>query len=104
MRKHKTHKRAKSRKRETKTHGVVMLDRGAIKSMDKATKVEFGRHLYQLMNQKGIAASELAQACFGLTDDKRGFRAPAGRDRISKYLRGVSFPDNNTLGKLAKAL
>lgn len=56
------------------------------------TKQEFGRRLMALMLSKGWNQSELARAS-GL-----------GRDAVSTYIRGVSFPEPKNLHKLAKAL
>jgi transcriptional regulator with XRE-family HTH domain len=56
------------------------------------TKQEFGRRLMALMLDKGWNQSELARA------------AELGRDAISTYIRGVSFPEPKNLRKLANAL
>lgn len=56
------------------------------------TKQEFGRRLMALMLDKGWNQSELARA------------SKLGRDAISTYIRGVSFPEPKNLHKLAKAL
>jgi transcriptional regulator with XRE-family HTH domain len=56
------------------------------------TKQEFARKLYTLIMEKGWNQSEL------------GRRAGVGRDAISTYMRGRSFPEPKTLHKLSKAL
>lgn len=56
------------------------------------TKQEFGRRLYQLMISKGWRQSELAR------------RADIQRDSVSTYVRGVTWPSQINLEKLAKAL
>lgn len=56
------------------------------------TKQEFGRRLYQLMIAKGWRQSELAR------------RADIQRDSVSTYVRGVTWPSQINLEKLAKAL
>lgn len=56
------------------------------------TKQEFGRRLQALQLDKGWNQSELARAC-GL-----------GRDAISTYIRGISYPEPKNLRKLAEAL
>jgi len=56
------------------------------------SKHEFGRKLMALMLDKGWNQSELAR------------RAKIGRDAVSTYIRGVSFPEPVSLNKLAKAL
>lgn len=56
------------------------------------TKEEFGRRLYKLMSAKGWRQAELAR------------RAGIGRDSVSNYVAGKSFPTALNLEKLAKAL
>lgn len=56
------------------------------------TKEEFGRRLAALMTERGWNQSELARAS-GL-----------GRDSISTYVRGQTFPEPKNLRKLADAL
>jgi transcriptional regulator with XRE-family HTH domain len=56
------------------------------------TKQEFGRRLYQLMIAKGWRQSDLAR------------RADIQRDSVSTYVRGVTWPSQINLEKLAKAL
>lgn len=56
------------------------------------TKAEFGRRLHQMIVERGWTQSELAR------------RAGVGRDQISTYVRGRSFPEPTSLQKLSKAL
>ena len=56
------------------------------------TKQEFGRRLMALMLERRWNQSDLARA------------AGIGRDAVSTYVRGRSFPDPKNLGKLAAAL
>jgi transcriptional regulator with XRE-family HTH domain len=56
------------------------------------SKQEFARKLYTLILEKGWNQSELAR------------RANVGRDAISTYVRGRSYPEPRTLQKLSKAL
>jgi transcriptional regulator with XRE-family HTH domain len=53
---------------------------------------EFARHLYNLMMKRGWNQSELAR------------QADLPRDSISAYVRGISLPNPQNLGKLADAL
>jgi transcriptional regulator with XRE-family HTH domain len=64
------------------------------------TKQEFGRRLYNLMMKNNWNQSDLARAAFGL--DEHG--QAKGRDSVSSYIRGRSFPDPKNLKKLADAL
>lgn len=56
------------------------------------SKQEFGRRLYALMMERRWTQSELARA------------AKLGRDAVSTYIRGRSFPEPKNLQKLADAL
>ncbi|HEY9550622.1 MAG TPA: helix-turn-helix transcriptional regulator [Kiloniellaceae bacterium] len=56
------------------------------------TKQEFGRRLYQLMLAKNWSQADLAR------------RAELGRDSISTYINGKTFPDPLSRKKLADAL
>ncbi|MGH8561273.1 MAG: helix-turn-helix domain-containing protein, partial [Nevskiales bacterium] len=61
-------------------------------SSKQQTRYEFGRRLLNLCLQKGWNQSDLARA------------SELGRDAISTYVRGRSFPDPKNLRKLADAL
>lgn len=56
------------------------------------TKQEFGRRLGKLMEKHGMNQSDLARA------------AGLGRDAVSCYIRGKSFPEPKNLAKIAQAL
>lgn len=56
------------------------------------TKQEFGKRLYKLMIGKGWNQSQLARY------------ADIGRDSVSQYVRGRTFPTPQNLASLAKAL
>lgn len=56
------------------------------------SKQEFGRRLQRLLVERGLNQSELAR------------RAGVGRDSISTYIRGRSFPEPKALSKVAGAL
>lgn len=56
------------------------------------TKQEFGRRLFQLMMARSMSQSDLARA------------AEMGRDSISTYVNGKTFPTPLALKKLADAL
>lgn len=54
--------------------------------------------------KKGMNASQLARLIWGETQDGRGYNVAKNRDRIMYYLRGQSFPNEENLEKLARAL
>jgi len=69
------------------------------------SKKEFARNLQKLMNERDMTASDLARAAFGEKRKPGGHGTAAkGRDLISNYLRGLTFPEKKTIGKLAQAL
>lgn len=56
------------------------------------SKEDFGRRLYKLMSAKGWRQAELAR------------RADIGRDSVSNYIKGKSYPTPMNLEKMATAL
>ena len=61
-------------------------------SLKHLSKEEFARNLYELMRSKGWTQSELSR------------RAGIGRDNISQYIRGRTYPTPGMLAKVAQAL
>jgi transcriptional regulator with XRE-family HTH domain len=70
----------------------------------KTENESFANTLRTLMLDRRISASDLARAVWGTRKDHRGYDVAKGRDRIGHYLSGNSFPNQDTLAKLAKAL
>jgi transcriptional regulator with XRE-family HTH domain len=77
--------------RNAKRHMQPVLDTTDMTPRE-LTKQEFGRRLQALMLKKRWNQSELARS------------ADLGRDAISTYIRGTSFPEPKNLQKLAEAL
>ena len=67
-------------------------------------KKEFGRRLYQLLRDKDLSQSDVAEKLFGREDDSRGRSVASKRDLVSKWVRGVAFPGPKNLHRLAKVL
>lgn len=65
---------------------------------------QFARRLHELMIARGLSQSDLARAVWGSTKDQRGYNVARNRDRISVYLKGLSYPERENLDKLAKIL
>jgi transcriptional regulator with XRE-family HTH domain len=66
---------------------------------------QFARRLMAKINDRGWSQSDLAREAFGAYMNKKTRRVEAnGRDRISAYLSGKTFPEQRTLKKLADAL
>jgi transcriptional regulator with XRE-family HTH domain len=64
----------------------------------------FGRRLQQLLDQKGMNYSDLARAVWGKTTTRSGYEVARNRDRISKYVRGLQWPEPRNLKKIADEL
>lgn len=71
---------------------------------EKIELERFQRRLHEAINNANISASDLAAKIWGRTTDPRGYSVAKGRDRISAYLHGKSFPDPKNLKLLADAL
>jgi transcriptional regulator with XRE-family HTH domain len=66
---------------------------------------QFARRLHELLVEKDMSQSDLARRAFGEeTSKKTGYTGAKGRDRISAYLAGKTYPEPRTLQKLAEAL
>ncbi len=69
-----------------------MLDENDVTAPVALTKEQFGRRLYKLMLSRGMRQADLARA------------SGMGRDAISTYVTGRSFPSPDSLNRIAKAL
>lgn len=56
------------------------------------------------MDERELSQSDLAAAIWDRYENTEGKFVARGRDRISVWIRGKSFPDTTNLAKLAKAL
>ena len=77
---------------------------GARMPTERARDLEFAKRLRQLMEQRELTQSDLAAKIWDRYVNTEGKHVARGRDRISVWIRGKSFPDNANLEKLAKAL
>jgi transcriptional regulator with XRE-family HTH domain len=65
---------------------------------------EFSRRLKELLLERGWKQSDLARRAFGETfDEATGHTIVFKRDRISNYINGRQFPDDENLTAIAKA-
>ena len=71
---------------------VTRLPTDDLTSIRPLSKEDFGRRLYEHMRAKGWNQSQLARY------------AGMGRDNVSQYVRGRSYPSPDNLAKLATAL
>ncbi len=72
-------------------------DRGSPLTPNEIAKQEFGRHLQKLLDERNWSQSDLSRA----TADATG--KGIGRDAISTYINGRSFPTPSSLNLLCKA-
>jgi transcriptional regulator with XRE-family HTH domain len=77
---------------------------GARMPTERARDMEFAKRLRQLMEARELTQSDLAAKIWDRYENTEGKFVARGRDRISVWIRGKSFPDNANLEKLAKAL
>jgi transcriptional regulator with XRE-family HTH domain len=87
-----------------KTINKPSLLSGARMPTERARDLEFAKRLRQLMEQRELTQSDLAAKIWDRYENTEGKFVARGRDRISVWIRGKSFPDNANLEKLAKAL
>lgn len=73
-------------------------DRGAALTPEAVTKQEFGRRLQQILNERNWNQSDLVRQVKAATGEDMG------RDAISTYINGRSFPSPKSLGLLCTAL
>lgn len=73
-------------------------DRGSPLTPQALSKQEFGRRLQQILDERSWSQADLARAVDKATGRKMG------RDAISTYINGRSFPTPTSLAQLCKAL
>jgi transcriptional regulator with XRE-family HTH domain len=77
---------------------------GARLPTERMRDVKFAQRLRQLMSERELSQSELAAKIWGRHISSEGKNVAKGRDRISVWVSGKSFPDRENLQKLAKHL
>ena len=70
----------------------------------KPENIPFASALSDAMANGNLKASEVARRIWGTTKDKRGYDVARNRDRIGHYMKGTSYPEPDTLIKLAEAV
>jgi hypothetical protein len=63
---------------------------------------KFRHILRQSMREKGLSQSDLATLMFGRLISSEGKNVARGRDRISVWLAGKSYPSDKYLARLAQ--
>jgi hypothetical protein len=71
----------------------------------EAVAKAFGLTLSKLLSQRGMKQSDLAWNMWGETRvDARGYKTVVGRDRVSSWCAGKSYPDPHNRELIAKTL
>ena len=88
------------------TKSVNQLSRvaGARLPIERARDISFAKRLRQLMSERELSQSDLAEKIWGRHISSEGKSVAKGRDRISVWASGKNFPDRENLQKLAKHL
>lgn len=68
------------------------------------SKLHFANALREAMQRENLTASDVARRVWGTTKDGRGYEVARNRDRIGRYLRGESYPEQENLQRLAEAV
>lgn len=79
-------------------HAPVDDDRGEALTPKALTKQEFGRRLQSLLDARGWSQADLVRAV------KASTGTDMGRDAVSTYINGRSFPTPKSLNLLCKAM
>jgi hypothetical protein len=87
-----------------KTINEPPLVSGARLPTERTRDLEFAKRLRKLMDDRELTQSELAAKIWGRYENTEGKYVARGRDRISVWIRGKSFPDNANMAKLAEKL
>jgi transcriptional regulator with XRE-family HTH domain len=77
---------------------------GARLPSERVRDINFAKRLSQLMSERELSQSEVAEKIWGRHVSSEGKNVAKGRDRISVWVSGRNFPDRENLQKLAKAL
>lgn len=83
-------------------HAPSQDDRGAQLTPQALTKQEFGRRLQHFLDERGWSQSDLVRAVHAVTPATA--EKKMGRDAVSTYINGRSFPTPQSLNLLCKAL
>src|SRR6185369_12794228 len=90
---------SKKRTKVTEDDNELFISRGNLKRLDLKTRRNWGKRLGELIEAKEMSYADVARQLFGTLEG--GGIAAKGRDRMSKYVSGRNFPDNDTIGSLA---
>jgi transcriptional regulator with XRE-family HTH domain len=72
--------------------------------LERARDIEFGKRLKAVLAEKGMTASDVAALIWGRKRNAKGVLDAVGKDRLSEWINGKSFPSPENLARLAKAL
>ena len=69
-----------------------------------SASANFARRLKNLLHEKDLTQSEVAARMWGFTQDSKGANVAKGRDRLSVWCSGKSYPSPKNLKLLAAKL
>lgn len=78
--------------------------RGAQLPAERVRDIDFAKTLQKLMAEREWSQSDLAAKIWGRYTNSEDKNVARGRDRISVWVSGKSFPDKENLEKLARVL
>lgn len=84
--------------------GTQGMFTGFSRAKNQTRNQAFAARLRDAMNRGGLHPSEVARRVWGTVKDKRGHNTALNRDRIGHYLNGASYPNPETMVRLAEAV
>ena len=94
-------RRGDATRRRRRPTQVVM---GEWKDSARSEYRPFAAALRAAMSKKGMSASDVARDIWGDATDRRGYNVAKNRDKIGLYLAATAYPDEETIGHLARVL
>jgi len=74
------------------------------RAQKKAAQKHFSEKLCAAMTQAGLSASQLARRIWGEEKTRRGTTAAKNRDRVGLFMKGLAYPQPETMKKLADGI
>ena len=74
------------------------------RAQKKAAQKHFSEKLCAAMTQAGLSASQLARRIWGEEKNRRGIAAAKNRDRVGLFMKGLAYPQPETMKKLADGI
>jgi transcriptional regulator with XRE-family HTH domain len=84
--------------------GAGNAKRARHRAKKKAAQKLFSERLCAAMTQSGLSASQLARQIWGTEKTRRGTMAAKNRDRVGAYMKGLAYPNPESMKKLADGI